>query len=79
MRKHFPIVIAALAAGAVSLMSAAQASPMATRSAMIADSFVHTVAARHKAKHRPTPLPPPQLTSFSSSSGGVGVVHPPRK
>jgi hypothetical protein len=79
MRKDFPIVIAALAVGAVSLMSAAQASPMATRSAMIADSFVHTVAARHKAKHRPTPLPPPQLTNFSSSSGGVGVVHPPRK
>ena len=80
-----------LMAGAASLMLLgsgcfyAQAAQSGTGSAAVTNNGVgHT--ARHRTIHRPAATTQNainqggEITSFSSSSaGGVGVVHPPRK
>jgi hypothetical protein len=81
MRKAL-ITTAAMTAilGAGWIMSAAQAAPTASRSAISVDNAFQTVATHYNKRihRRAVRQSGSEITSFSSSSG-VGVNHPPKK
>jgi hypothetical protein len=62
--------------GSTLLMTGASAAPVMSHAAIKADPGFLTVAARKRAVVRQSRS---DITSFSSSSGGVGVNHPPKK
>jgi hypothetical protein len=77
MRKAM-IGMAAAMVGSVLLMTGASAAPVMAYAAIKADPGFLTVATRYRA----APVvrqSRSDITSFSSSSGGVGVNHPPKK
>jgi hypothetical protein len=77
MRKAM-IGVAAAMLGSILLTSGASAAPVMSHAAIKAESSFSTVAARK----RVAPVARQSrsdITSFSSSSGGVGVNHPPKK
>jgi|HubBroStandDraft_1064217.scaffolds.fasta_scaffold512968_1 hypothetical protein len=77
MRKAM-IGMAAAMLGLVLLMTGVSAAPVMSYAAIKADPGFLTVAAHRRA----APVvrqSRSDITSFSSSSGGVGVNHPPKK
>jgi hypothetical protein len=81
MRKAM-IGMAAAMLGSILLTSGASAAPVMSHAAIKAESSVSTssvsmVAARKRVA--PVRQSRSDITSFSSSSGGVGVNHPPKK
>jgi hypothetical protein len=78
MRKAM-IGMAAAMVGSVLLTTGASAAPVMSYAAIKADPGVLTVAMRHRAAAPVVRQSRSDITSFSSSSGGVGVNHPPKK
>ena len=77
MRKAM-IGMAGAMLGSMLLMTGASAAPMMSHAAIKADPGFVTVA--HKRARTPVVRESrSDITSFSSSSGGVGVNHPPKK
>jgi hypothetical protein len=77
MRKAM-IGMAAAMLGSVLLMTGVSAAPVMSHAAIKADPGFLTVATHRRA----APVvrqSRSDITSFSSSSGGVGVNHPPKK
>jgi hypothetical protein len=64
--------------GSILLITGASAAPVMSHAAIKADSGFLTVAA-HRRAAAPVRQSRSDITSFSSSSGGVGVNHPPKK
>jgi hypothetical protein len=64
--------------GSILLMTSVSAAPVMSHAAIQADPGF--VMAAHKRSHAPVVRQSrSDITSFSSSSGGVGVNHPPKK
>jgi hypothetical protein len=76
MRKAV-IGMASAILGSILLMTGASAAPVMSHAAIKADPGFLTVAAHRRAA--PVRQNRSDITSFSSSSGGVGVNHPPKK
>jgi hypothetical protein len=77
MRKAM-IGMAGVMLGSIFLMTGASASPVMSHTAIKADPGFVMVA--HKRTRAPVVRESrSDITSFSSSSGGVGVNHPPKK
>jgi hypothetical protein len=77
MRKAM-IGMAAAMMGSVLLIASLSAAPVMSQTTIKADSSFLTAATRYRA----APVvrqSRSDITSFSSSSGGVGVNHPPKK
>jgi hypothetical protein len=80
MRKFAVTAIAAML-GACWFAAAAEAAPSASHAAIKAENSFETVTAHHKrAQRHVVRQGGGEITSFSSSSsGGAGVNHPPKK
>jgi hypothetical protein len=78
MRKAM-IGIAGAMLGLILSMTGASAAPVTSHAAIKADPGFLTVAAHKRAAAPVVRQSRSDITSFSSSSGGVGVNHPPKK
>ena len=78
MRKAM-IGMAGAMLGSILLMTTASAAPVMSHAALKADPGFVAVAAHRRAAAPVVRQSRSDITSFSSSSGGVGVNHPPKK
>jgi hypothetical protein len=65
--------------GSILLTTGASAAPVMSHAAIKADAGFVTAAAHRRATAPVVRQSRSDITSFSSSSGGVGVNHPPKK